>query len=293
MFTQYFGNYLYESNIISMNQFKDALQQMKVKRARLGVLAIQAGDMTPAQVEETSSAQLHTDKKFGEIAIQKGYITQAQLEKLLASQGSPFAVFSQILIDSAYMTYSQLSEHLASYKTACGMSEESFSKFQKDEMTPVIEKILPRYADPQREKIVRSYTELFFRNITRFISDNVLIGDTVTPEAVQGGWISCQRMYGTLTIISSYSSNDEAMRSIAGKFAKAPYADFDVLARDVAGEFLNCNNGIFIANALEYGVNLDLDPQYVTNDFASAQTPDMFRLDFSVDSHRYQLNLAF
>ena len=57
MFTQYFGNYLIESGIISAEQFKEALQQIKDKRAKLGVLAIEAGYMTPAQVEEAVSMQ--------------------------------------------------------------------------------------------------------------------------------------------------------------------------------------------------------------------------------------------
>ena len=134
MFTQYFGNYLYESNIISLGQFKDALQQIKNKRAKLGVLAIEAGYMTPSQVEETFSMQLQVDKKFGEIAIQKGYLTNDQLEKLLVKQFSPFSVFSQIMIDNGYMTYSKLSEHLENYRKKCGMSDESFVKFKDDDI---------------------------------------------------------------------------------------------------------------------------------------------------------------
>jgi hypothetical protein len=294
MFTQYFGNYLYESSLISMAQFKEALLQIKDKRAKLGVLAIQAGYMTPLQVEETISTQLQIDKKFGEIALQKGYITNNQLESLLAKQVSPFAVFSQIMIDNGYMTYSKLSEYLESYKNKCGMSDESFTQFQGDEIAPVIEQIMPGYAgNPQRAAIVKSYAELFIRNIMRFVNENVTIGNADKAEFSQGDWLSCQELYGTLPIISSFSGSEDALLYIASKFAKTDYHHFDLLVRDVLGEFLNCNNGIFIANAQEYGVDLDLRPQYITDDIKSAQTKDMFSMHFSIDDYQYQLNLAF
>jgi CheY-specific phosphatase CheX len=293
MFTQYFGNYLFESSVISMSQFKEALQQIKDKRAKLGVLAIQAGYMTPPQVEETIAMQLQVDKKFGEIAVQKGYITYSQLEKLLVKQGSPFAIFSQIMIDNDYMTYSELSKHFENYKKTCGMTDESFSKFQEDEITPLVEKIIPSYADSRRDTVVRAYIELFIRNIMRFVNDNVTIGNADKAQLVQSDWTAYQTMYGTLDIIASFSGSEDALRYIACKFAKVDYTDFDLLVRDVLGEFLNCVNGIFIAAAQEYDVDLDLKPQYVTNDCKSAQTNDMCSIYFSIDNYQYQLNLAF
>lgn len=291
MFTQYFGNYLYESNIISLEQFRDALQQIKEKRAKLGVLAMEAGYMTPSQVEDTFAMQMQVDKRFGEIAIEKGYMTSIQLENILGRQSSPFSVFSQIMIDSGYMTYTELSEHLEHYRKKCGMSNESFIRFQNDDVMPIVEQLIVGYS--QRDVIIKSYVEVFLKNIMRFISDNVIIGKADASQSHEGEWISCQKMTGTQRIISSFSGNEEAMLYLAGKFAKAEYTEFNLLVQDILGEFLNCNNGIFTANALEYHIDLNLEPQYVTNDFTSALTGDMFSIQFSVDKYIYQLNLAF
>ena len=293
MFTQYFGNYLFESNVISLEQFREALQQMKDKRAKLGVLAIQSGYMTPDQVEETFALQKQMDKKFGEIAAQKGYLTDSQLEGLLEKQSSPFSVFSQVMIESGAMTYATLSEHLENYKKKCGMSEESFAKFQDGDVTPVVEKLLLGFAgDPSKDLvIIRTYVEVFLKNIMRFISDNVTVDESRQPESEE--WFSCQHMTGAQSVISSFSGSEEAMLYIAGKFAETKFTEVDALARDVLGEFLNCNNGIFTANALENGLDLDLEPQFVTKDKKEAVTDHMFRVPFSVDDYEYQLTLAF
>lgn len=294
MFTQYFGNYLFESNIISLEQFRKALQQIKDKRAKLGVLAIESGNMTPTQVEETFSMQKQVDKRFGEIAVEKGYLTEEQLEKLLKKQTSPFSVFSQIMIENGCMTYAQLAEHLANYKKKCGLSDENFTKFQDGDLSPIIQKLVPEQAgNPQRDVIVRSYIEVFMKSMMRFINENVTIGEACKPVWDEGSWFSCQRLTGTQNFVASFSGSEAAMRYIASKFAKEEYTGFGVLVKDVLGEFMNCNDGIFTANALESGIDLNLDPQYVTNDSKEIQTGTLFNVHFSVDNYHYQLTLAF
>lgn len=290
MFTQYFGNYLLEAGIMTAEQFKEALHQMKDKRAKLGVLAIEAGYMTPSQVEETVSLQMKVDKKFGEIALIKGFMTDFELERLLARQASPFSVFSQLLIDTGYMSYSKLSEHLEDYRRRSGLSDEDFKKFQAGDIKPVIEKNLPEpVGDPMKDTVVRAYTELFIRNILRFVSEHVTLG--AAPEA-EGCWFACQRLDGPRRLTTSFSGSEDAMRRIACKFAKADYLDFN-LACDILGEFLNCTNGIFIKNARELGVSLEPGPQHVTKDPDDARTDDLFRIGFYMENHPYQLSLAF
>jgi len=293
MFTQYFGNYLLESGIISAEQFKEALQQIKDQHAKLGVLAIEAGYMTPAQVEETVSTQLQVDKKFGEIALIKGYMTDFELERLLVRQSSPFSVFSQIMIDSGYMTYSTLSEHLDSYKRHCGLSAGGFEKFQAGDIGPVIEKALPSPAgDPQKDAVIRAYTELFIRNILRFVSDHVTIGEKPEAQSGQDCWTACQQLDGPRRLITSFSGSEDAMRHIACKFAKASYLDFN-LVRDILGEFITCVNGLFTANAFEFGVGLKPGPLHITNGPDIAQAADMFPIGFFIDQHAYRLSLKF
>ena len=147
--------------------------------------------------------------------------------------------------------------------------------------------------DPQRDAITRAYLEIFVKSVMRFISDNVTVSRAEKTVFHQGGWFACQHMTGARDIIVSFSGSEDAMRFIAGKFAKEEYFGFGLLVQDVLGEFLNCCDGVFTANALELGVDLDLDPQYVTNDYRRVQTKDQFSIDFSVENYQYQLNLGF
>jgi CheY-specific phosphatase CheX len=294
MFTQYFGNYLFEAKILTREQFKEALQQIANKRAKLGVLAIEANYMTPTQVESTHALQLQIDKKFGEIAIEKGYLTSEQLETLLSRQSSPFSVFSQVMIDQGYLTYTQLSENLVGYRNKCGMSEENFTRFKSGDIVPLIEKIvLNKVGNKQREVVVMSYIEVFMKNVMRFINENITIDEIETVSSIQSEWIASQKMTGTQNIITSYGGSEEAMIYFSTGFSKKIFTKLDAMSRDILGEFLNCSNGIFIANIAAHGLNLDLEPQYVTSDTNIAQSQDMLRISFSIENYPYQLVLAF
>jgi CheY-specific phosphatase CheX len=297
MFTQYFGNYLFEAGVLSAEQFKEALRLMKDKRARLGVLAIEAGFMTPSQVEETFTRQLQVDKKFGELARESGYLTDAQLEMLLTRQSSPFAVFSQVMIDSGTMSYAGLSEQLERYKKKCGLSNEGFKQFQEGDISPVLDRLLPGLQDlGLKGKVARAWFELFIRNVTRFISDSAALADA--PAAPPADAVTAsQTMTGTLSMTTSFSGGGDAMRFFAGLFAKTEFSSLDAMARDVLGEFLNCHNGIFTANALELGADLDIGVQSVTVGMPSVtdgMTPaGTFSVPFTLDTHTYQISAAF
>lgn len=294
MFTQCFGKYLLEAQLIAEEQFENALQQMSSKRARLGVLAIDDGVMTPYQVEETVSAQLQMDKKFGEIALARGFLTESALEALLHKQGSPFAVFSQVLIDNGYLTYAALASHLSQFKEHCGLREDDFISFKGGDNGRMIHKLYCTLEDtPERLSFMEAYTALFVRNLQRFIGNQVLLGPVVKNAVSPGAVTALQELSGPISFVAALSGDDQALCYFSGRFAKARFDTLDDMARDILGEFLNCNNGVFIANALELGVDLELCPQEVTEDFSPVDRDTYYCMQFSVDKRPYQLTLAF
>ena len=52
MFTQFFGNYLLNQNLVSPEHLAEALQQQSKTRMKLGVLAINEGLLSAEQVEK-------------------------------------------------------------------------------------------------------------------------------------------------------------------------------------------------------------------------------------------------
>ena len=57
MFTQFFGNYLLNSGLVSPEKLSDALGRLSETKLRLGVLAINAGIMTAEQVDKVHAEQ--------------------------------------------------------------------------------------------------------------------------------------------------------------------------------------------------------------------------------------------
>lgn len=71
------------------------------KDARLGTLAVQAGLITEAELEELlleqeRRAKLGSPVKFGELMVESGYVTRRQLERLLSAQVAATAKVSRI-----------------------------------------------------------------------------------------------------------------------------------------------------------------------------------------------------
>lgn len=291
MFTQYFGNYLFESGIITLEQFKDALQQIHQKRAMLGVLALEAGFMTALQVENTHNIQRWEDKKFGEIAVENGYITNEQLDHLLSRQSSPFSVFSQLMLDQDYMSYSQLSGHIEGYRRKCGMDEVSFTRFKNGDIRPLIENIYDSQLQGEREIFVH-YIELFMKNILRFIDDDLNLEKIENVILEPGDLLSCQKVTGSMNYFTAFSGNEAAMLSFSCRFAKKEIDGRNAIAHDILGEFLNCNNGIFISNMIEYGLDLDLEPQYLADAAELELFENVLSIPFSIENNNYQLHLA-
>ena len=75
MFSQYFGHFLLNRELITREQLTDALTFQQSVHVKFGVIAIDEGYMTPLQVEEVHEKQKQADKRFGEIAIELGYLT--------------------------------------------------------------------------------------------------------------------------------------------------------------------------------------------------------------------------
>ena len=138
MFTQFFGNYLFNEKLVTKQQLIEALEMQKFARAKLGVLAINAGYMTAAQVDEVHAEQQRMDKRFGDIAVEKGYMTESQVETLLSNQKQAHLVIGQALVDKGYLTNEQFANALAKYKENNLIEERDFTDDQNRKIDTII-----------------------------------------------------------------------------------------------------------------------------------------------------------
>ena len=86
MYTQFFGNYLLNKNIITQEQLLLALNKQSKTHVKIGTLAIHAGYMTASEAEQIFIMQTHRDKRFGELAVEMGYMSDRADLKYLVSE---------------------------------------------------------------------------------------------------------------------------------------------------------------------------------------------------------------
>jgi hypothetical protein len=79
MFNKYFGNYILRKNIINHNDLKTVLEKQHSTRVKLGVLAIESGYMSAAEVTKVHRLQSVQDKRFGEIAIEEAHVLTVKI----------------------------------------------------------------------------------------------------------------------------------------------------------------------------------------------------------------------
>ena len=174
MYTQFFGNYLLEKDIITTEQLLDALQEQSKVHLKLGTLAIHEGYMTAGEVDNIIIMQTHQDKKFGELAIEEGYLTEEQVNALLEAQKPDYLLLGQALIEKGILTNTQFENILIEYQSDNEIYNLDLTDFQKKKFDEMIHG-LGDYIDELQSKRLVEYLQLLITNLIRFIGNDFTI----------------------------------------------------------------------------------------------------------------------
>lgn len=260
MFNKYFGNYLLEQKIITKEQLKEVLLEQKNVRVKLGVLAIDLGYMTGAQVGRVHALQFSQDKKFGELAISEGYLTEEKLIELLGTQKKSNVLLGQALIDKGYFSFEQYEQVLLKYKEESGFTAEEIEYLKNNNINKIVDMFI-RISDNSINNMYHEYFELFVRNIVRFIDSEVILEKGEKVDSYEFNHIVMQQIEGSNNIFTGFAGNKKTLLQFASIFAGDQCDDMDEHAKDSLGEFMNCNNGLFLSNLSNEGIELELCPQ--------------------------------
>ena len=273
MFTQLFGYYLLNNNIITAEQLRAALEVKNNTHAKLGAMAIDAGFMTAAQVDTVHEEQKRVDKRIGDIAVQLGFLREQQVEMLLAQQKTANVVLGQALIDLGYLSNKQFEDALKDYK-----SSATFTGEQTDEaLAADLAKILDIENDKDKE-FYTDYVLLLNKNLIRFIGDDFVIAGCTKNSSISCKHLSRQDLTdeeGKVVALTAVSADDSGFISIASRYAIDSsdeedsgidefglFNEVDEFVEACVGEFLNLQNGLFAVNiSNKKCVELDLTPQ--------------------------------
>lgn len=259
MFTQFFGNYLLEQRLVSPEHLSEVMRTMKTARPKLGVLAINAGLLTAAQVDKAHRVQQHADKRIGDVMVEMGYLSEQQVEELLRSQPAGHLVLGQALVDNGYMTTSQFEQALNSYRTENSISDADFLN-ENDIFDNRLIRNFYNFNVINSSAYMTGYVSLLFKNLIRFI------GSDFTPmdaHAFLGALSNCvaRRMEGGLSAVVIIDADAATLIEFASRFANERLTDEDEYTRSCVSNFIDLHNGIFAENLSETsGIKLRLDP---------------------------------
>jgi hypothetical protein len=280
--TQLFGNYLLRQQLVSPSHLIEALRSASSTRVKLGVLAINAGLMTPEQVEEVHELQRTMDKRIGDIMVDKGFLTAEEVTSLLKSQKSGHLVLGQALIDSGHMTTSQFANALKSFKLENNITDEDFVDLQDN----VTDKMLSRFyklSDNANSQYIVDYISLLFKNLIRFIGDDFIPRkiEKIPGTAATG---ATQRIKNGMSAITILDSDDQTVLEFASRFANESLSMNDNYTKACVSEFLNLHNGLYAVNlSNKEGIELELEPQqyYDNLNLSDLGTLYVFPVDFT------------
>lgn len=266
MFTQFFGNFLLEKDLVTSQQLLHAIKEQNSVNLKLGVLAINAGYMTAKQVDKVHKMQMKIDKQFGNIAIEMGCMTDEQVLELLNSQKTGYLLLGQVLVDRGYITNSEFEKAIEEYKSKNKISNIDFTNLQSENMLKIIENFYN--LDGLDDAVLYTeYISLLFKNIVRFIGDDFTPLKSSPIEQVKCRRLLYQTIEGEFNLFISIEAKDDVFVKFASRFSQEVYTIYDEYVKDSISEFLNLNNGIFCVNmSNNKRIELEITPQNIVND---------------------------
>jgi len=260
MFTQFFGHFLLEKQILTSEQLLRALTEQTNTRIKLGTLAIHAGLMTANEVERVIILQTKQDQRFGEIAVEKGYLTSEQVNDLIERQSPEYLVLGQILVEQNIITHAQFEQLLSEYQTENELFELDMLDEQKDKVLLLIKNFC-NLDNLKQQDLLSDYILLLFNNLIRFIGDDFTPLTVLSLEEYPTSSATCQEITGSFAAKTILDGTKETMIQFASRYAKDSFQSYDEFVEASIDEFFNLHNGLFLVNiSNNKGIELDLLP---------------------------------
>ncbi len=254
MFCRYFGNYLVGKNIITNKQLDLILEYRKNNRVKLGLIAVEQKLLTPARAEEVNRLQMKMDKRFGDIAIEKGYLTQTDVENLLGLQGNPYLIFVQGGTEHDIISKEKVDVCLLGFQKEFGYTDDQLEALKNGDIDRSVDAIF-KVNEP-----CRSLISLVLKNIIRFASTDLSVGELTLEKELTAGHIALQQLEGECPIMIGLLCGNDELLKIASPFGKEEFSSVDVDALDSVGEFINCTNGIYASKLSHDNIELEMLP---------------------------------
>ena len=284
MFSQLFGNYLIEKEIIKKEEYAAAIQKQLSVRVKLGTIAIAEGLLTEEEVDTINKLQMQFDKRFGDIAIEKGLLTLEQIGDLLDKQGNPYMQFIESLTECTKLSAAVLDKTLSAFQKEKGFSEADMTALKNDNL----DSLIPIFAFSAKPHVTE-LAGLVVRNINRFITRNFYIGKIKHVDSFDYCNLAGQKTVGNDDIYLAFADADNkgAFTMLASNFSSEEHTEADGNAFDAVCEFINVNSGLYASELSKKDIDLDMEPVFAYKD--QTVKGDFYVLPIYLED--YQINL--
>lgn len=259
MFCQLLGKYLVDKKAISYDDYRAAIERQLEARVKLGTIAVAEGLMSEDLVEAVNRLQLQQDRRFGDIAVEEGYLTQEQVRMMLEKQGNPYMQFIQVLLETGRINISQMNAYITSFQKEKGFSDADMSALKNED----IDALIPIFAFSSKP-FVTELAGLVVRNLIRFVTRDIYLGQMHHVERQEYRHLVGQHAAGDYDIYVALAEEEEGgFVALASAFAKESFQEVCADVYDAVCEFVNCNCGLFVSEASNRGVRMEMEPALV------------------------------
>lgn len=287
MFSQLFGKYLVDKEVISPEDYQAAIDKQLDVRVKLGTIAVAEGLLDEGQVEMLNKLQMQFDKRFGDLAVEKELLTQEQVQMLLKKQGNPYMQFLQVLLESGKVNVSQMDNYISSFQKEKGFSDTDMTALKNDDFDALI----PIFAFSSKP-FVTEIAGLVMRNLNRFVTRDFYIGQIRHVDQLEYRHLAGQRTTGDYDLYLALAEEEEkgGFATLASHFAKEKLDGVNADVYDAICEFVNCNSGLFASDISNRGINMDMEPTFVYEN--QTVKGKIYALPVYIENHKLQLLIA-
>lgn len=260
MYTQFFGNFLLQKNIVTPEQLIAAIDKEATSHIKLGTLAMYHNLMTANEIDAIVVAQTHEDKQFGELAIERNYLTEDQVNHLLSEQSPEYLLLGQVLIEQGIISNADLEDLIIDYESEHEIYDLDIQVDQKEQVTRLIRHYF-KLGDLENSQLYEAYLTLLFNNLIRFIGADFTPLTPIRCEEFATQFGISQHISGKYSIVTGIDMSCDMAIEFASRYAMDTFDEFDEFVQASLEDFLNLHNGLFTVNmSNNYSVELQLSP---------------------------------
>lgn len=287
MFSQLFGRYLVEKEIITDNEYRASIEKQLSVRVKLGTIAISEGLLTEDEVENINKLQMQFDKRFGDIAVEKGLLTPSEVDELLHKQGNPYLQFIEALTECTKLTASVLEKTLSVFQKEKGFTDQEMEALKGDELDVLI----PVFAFAAKHHVT-DIAGLIIRNINRFVTRDFYIEKIKHVKSLDYCYLAGQKTVGkdSYYIALAEETDGGAFTMIGSNFAEEDFDDAHNDTFDAVCEFINVNSGLYATELSQKEIDLDMEPAFAYKD--QTVEGDFYVLPIYIENRKINLILA-